>query len=149
MRKIKEWWKEYKHGVGIFLLMIAIIFVVIYDPIRDKVVATETTPIYMEKFELHRVPAGMIIWKHGVPETYKEFVHADSANRYEFYDVGILTKDTETIFCVRVPYYAIGLFQLGGLINIKNKSPNKRNPIPNLYVQQLINEKKTNNLTIL
>lgn len=149
MRKIKEWFKRNKHAVALTLFSLVVIFVTVYNPVKNKMTQEKNTYEYKEKFDLYRVPAGMIVWKHGVPETYQPFVHADSASRYEFYDVGILTKDAKTIFCVRVPYYSIGLFQLGGFINIKNKSGGERNLRHNYYVQPYDKEKKSNNLTNL
>jgi len=141
MEKTIEWFKRNKHTIAITLFSLVVIFVTIYNPVKNKV-QEKNTYIYKEKFDLYRVPAGMVIWKHGVPETYKAFIHADSVSRYEYYDVGILTLDTKTVYCVSVPYYTIGLFQLGGLINVENKKNNQRNLNNKSTYNNIDNEKR-------
>ena len=149
MKKIKNWFLRNKHTLTLSIFFIFIIALTVLNNI-DKVSKADFE--YNDKFNLSEVPAGLIIWKHGVPNTYKEFVHADSTMRYEYFDIGILSKSAETIYCVRVPYNAVRLFQLGGTINIgihNKNNQHKRNLRPNYYVQPYEIIKKQKKLTNL
>lgn len=150
MVKIKNLFLRNKHTIALTLFCLVLIFVTVYNPIKE---AGKKEPyIYEEKFDMSKIPAGLVIWKHGVPETHEKFIHADSAQRYRQYDIGILSKDVETIYRVRVPYYAIGMFPLGSTVNINKKikkNPDLRNLKPNYYVQPYNTEEKLKKLSNL
>ena len=119
---------------------IAMVFVfvlscwVIYE-IRVKP-KTENINIYQSSFDLTKVPVGMVIWSHGVPGTEMDFVNANASARYEFFDIGILTKEL-VVFQIRVPFYSISMFEIGSPVNyspIQNKNPLFRNNMNNYYV---------------
>ena len=141
MRKFWNILKAYKHVIvlGLFILVLGFIMwgsgtkQTTYIPIMEKE--------YQEVFDLAKVPSGMIIWRHGIPGTETEFLYADSASRYEYFNIGILSKNRK-VYKVKVPFYAMGLFPLGGTVNMlpipKGEHPNyKNNTIPKGYNKQI------------
>jgi hypothetical protein len=141
----KTWTFLKKNGKPIILgLLILVLGIILYYDNNDVTAYNVVEKTYEEKFDMATVPAGLIIWKHGIPGTEIAFNHADSSARYEKYNVGILTKNGKYVYKVEVPFYAIGLFTLGGTVNIRNtpnnKPPNNNNIIiPNNNYKQIKN----------
>ena len=136
IEKIKLFFKKYG-GLLLLVLMVGLVIfymkvAVILFPENNDVKTIDVE--FFSKFDLNKVPNGLIIWKHGVPNTEINFQFIDSANRYEYYDIGVL--DTSGIvYCIRVPYYSIGMFQLGNVvINKNNLLPKNNNLDSNFYV---------------
>lgn len=128
MKKLWNIIKHYKHVFIIGFFIIAIGSLMWMDRAYPVTYVPTIEREYEEVFDLNKVPAGMIIWRHGVPNTEMNFNHTDSSARYEFFDIGILTKD-KLVYKVRVPFYTAGLFPLGGTVNL-NSQKKSRKSIP-------------------
>jgi hypothetical protein len=145
---MKKFFKTYG-GVILIVVLICLMYFYVkimvidntFPPKENKLIDVE----FYSKFDLNKVPNGLIIWKHGVPNTEINFQFIDSAKRYEYYDIGVL--DTAGIvYCIRVPYYSIEMFQLGGVVlNKNNMFPQKNNLDSNFYVFPNLKKYDTNN----
>jgi hypothetical protein len=145
---MRQFFKKYG-GIGLIIIFVGLMFLYVrltkilddtFSKEQDKKIDVE----FYSKFDLNKVPNGLIIWKHGVPNTEINFQFIDSAKRYEYYDIGVL--DTAGIvYCIRVPYYSIGMFQLGNIvINKNNMFPQKNNLDTNFYVYPNLKNYDTN-----
>ena len=85
--------------------------------------------VWQATFNLESVPNGLVIWKHGVPGTEMAFIHSDSSTRYEYFDIGILTKNN-VVHKIRIPFYTLSMFRLGHPTNYRRESNDKNAPLP-------------------
>lgn len=135
---IVDWCKQRIERIVSIILIISVIILIFFIPsnqVRHEKIDYNVN-IWQESFDLTRIPNGMVIWKHGVPGTEAEFIHADSTVRYLFFDVGILTRDN-IVHRIRIPYYIMGTIKLGFFTKFREE-PKKnglfRNPNNSSYV---------------
>jgi hypothetical protein len=67
------------------------------------------------------------------------FNYADSATKYEYFDIGIFDNNNGIIYQVRVPFYAIGIFRQE---YVNTDMYRKKNSIPKFPKKQPKEEKK-------
>ena len=132
---LKEIYKKYREGIlsTIFQIILVIFCLYIINEIYDDK-PTYNPAIkyeYEEVFDLTKIPSGLIIWRHGVPNFEREYKFAEPSLRYKYFDVGIYNKEKGKVFKVRIPYYAIGMF-MGTEFNSKGFQQ-KRTPKNNYY----------------
>ena len=121
-------------GIFIGLVGLIIIFIVIiyqenksYERLNKLYPKSEFKGLHdikdsLEIFRFDDVPQGLVLYIQGVHGTL------DSAlvgpYKYRMYDVAILNGYTRSIFKIRVPVYAIMMFQVGKMA--KPETPSKK-----------------------
>lgn len=137
---------QFRRKLALILLFITIIILTYFMWFKPKPTVTyipARISIYEEMFDVKKVPAGLIIWKHGVPGTETNFIFAEPPTRYEFFDIGVLTQ-RGVVYKVRVPFYALAMFTLGKTINMEQEPQshdNQRVPIMPKQNKRNISEK--------
>ena len=83
--------------------------------------------LHMQSFNVNKVPDGLIIWRNGDEMSYDStMIDVLKLQRYKIYNVGIYNKKENKVYNVKVPFYAIALFNLNQLfikpkLKLKNK----------------------------
>ena len=116
MKKIWSFLKSNIQNIGALFFLTFLIFLVFWTKESSPSIIKNNV-IYEEFFDVDKVPAGLIIWKHGVPGTENNFIFADSIDRYEKYHIGILNIEGTKVYKVEIPFYVNALFPLGGFVN--------------------------------
>jgi len=132
-------WLQIKRRLAlivVFFVVLVLGYLMWFQP-KPKTYNEALKRTYQEVFDVRKVPAGLIIWVHGVPGTEQEFKNAPESQRYEYFDIGILSKQNK-VYKVRIPFYVAGMFPLGGRINMNQNGQNHQNRgIPKNYLKNI------------